>query len=159
MIVFASYNTIQERMQDICKDFIVLDYTAYNTGLQKLNLYSPMICFCGTDNKDFDMIYANHIMNHDNDFISFMNIIYQLYSGHNICVLIQPEMMNIVESLSKFIQQRYGYNSQFIEEYDDINFYDESEFSINGLYNFDIDRDRYLNLLNKYHVKIPSNMI
>ena len=51
------------------------------------------------------------------------------------------------ESLAKFIQQRYGYNYQMINDISDIDYYDDSSFSVPGLYNYDIDQERYMQIM------------
>ena len=51
------------------------------------------------------------------------------------------------ESLAKFIQQRYGYNYQMINDISDIDYYDDSSFSVPGLYKYDIDQERYMQIM------------
>ena len=53
----------------------------------------------------------------------------------------------VAESLLKFIQQRYGYNGYIINEASDVEFLNEGSFTIQGLYNLDIDKERYSPIL------------
>ena len=74
-----------------------------------------------------------------------MKIIYNLYLHNHVYILVyQSDTFDIVtESLMKLIQQRYGYHCQWLNEPSDFNYYDDSDFSFNGIYNLDIDRERY----------------
>ena len=51
---------------------------------------------------------------------------------------------NMVESIIKIIQQRYGYNSAIINDPEDIYYLNQDEsFSLAGLPNLDMDKERY----------------
>ena len=139
MIVFGRYNNIPE-------NFIPVNFTGMNETVQKISTI-------GLENIDisdpeFDKVFAEIMLNNDMNFISLFNIIQLLYAGENIFICISTgnilDCLN--ESLGKLIQQRYGYNYQMINEIDDIDWYDDENFSIPGLYNFDLDRDRYIHI-------------
>lgn len=139
MIVFGRYNNIPE-------NFIPVNFTGMNETVQKISTI-------GLENIDisdpeFDKVFAEIILNNDMNFISLFNIIQLLYAGENIFICISTgnilDCLN--ESLGKLIQQRYGYNYQMINEINDIDWYDDENFSIPGLYNFDLDRDRYIHI-------------
>ena len=139
MIVFGRYNNILE-------NFIPVNFTGMNETVQKISTI-------GLENIDisdpeFDKVFAEIMLNNDMNFISLFNIIQLLYAGENIFICISTgnilDCLN--ESLGKLIQQRYGYNYQMINEINDIDWYDDENFSIPGLYNFDLDRDRYIHI-------------
>lgn len=139
MIVFGRYNNIPE-------NFIPVNFTGMNETVQKISTI-------GLENIDisdpeFDKAFAEIMLNNDMNFISLFNIIQLLYAGENIFICISTgnilDCLN--ESLGKLIQQRYGYNYQMINEINDIDWYDDENFSIPGLYNFDLDRDRYIHI-------------
>lgn len=139
MIVFGRYNNIPE-------NFIPVNFTGMNETVQKISTI-------GLENIDisdpeFDKVFAEIMLNNDMNFISLFNIIQLLYAGENIFICISTgnilDCLN--ESLGKLIQQRYGYNYQMINEINDIDWYDDENFSIPGLYNFDLDRDRYIHI-------------
>lgn len=139
MIVFGRYNNIPE-------NFIPVNFTGMNETLQKISTI-------GLENIDisdpeFDKAFAQIMLNNDDNFISLFNIVQLLYSGVNIfiCISIGNVLDCLNESLAKLIQQRYGYNYQMINEINDIDWYDDANFSIPGLYNFDLDRDRYIHI-------------
>ncbi len=139
MIVFGRYNNIPE-------NFIPVNFTGMNETVQKISTI-------GLENIDisdpeFDKVFAEIMLNNDMNFISLFNIIQLLYAGENIFICISTgnilDCLN--ESLGKLIQQRYGYNYQMINEINDIDWYNDENFSIPGLYNFDLDRDRYIHI-------------
>ena len=82
-------------------------------------------------------------------FMELMKIIYNLYLHNHVYILVyQSDTFDIVtESLMKLIQQRYGYNYQMINDISDIDYYDDSSFSVPGLYNYDIDQERYMQIM------------
>ena len=105
------------------------------------------------DEKEFDINYANYILTNDEAFIDLMKIIYLQYENNNdmlIYIVVDFDDIRdvITESLIKFIQQRYGINSSIIKEYEDFDTVEDSEFDINGLYNLDQDKERYVLLVN-----------
>ena len=144
---------------DICMSLPIqkLNLDVYNfTSLRdnfgkKLNLL-PFDIGIPVDSLDFDQYYANLILSDNSYFMELMKIMYSLYSGNNVFITISRRDIyeTLTESLTKFIQVRYGYCSQFLNELDDLNLNDESDFSINGLKNFDMDRERFFNLMSQY---------
>jgi len=112
-------------------------------GISLFKLYPP---FNPINTREFDLIYANYIIGDDSVFMELMKIIYPLYEGQTVYVLVGNDECKyvITESLIKFIQQRYGYNSYLINEEADLEYLtEESSFSIQGLYNLDVDKERY----------------
>ena len=78
-----------------------------------------------------------------------------IYNGDNVFILIDDtnDVFELIkESVIKIIQQRYGINSLCVYEDNDFTMIqsEDSDFSIQGLYNFDSDRNRYLAELNVY---------
>ena len=75
-------------------------------GLQKLNLLPPPIDQ-DASGFDFDVYYANWLMNDTSAFRDLMLIMYDFYSGYNVYLAANLEFVgNIAESFVKFIQQR-----------------------------------------------------
>lgn len=100
--------------------------------------------------KDFDIAYMNWILSNDVNFVNFFQIIYHLYIGKDVMILVSKEdwSENLIESLMKLIQQRYGYNAvQIASDYDYVyakNNIDNSDFAPGyGLFNLDQDNDRF----------------
>lgn len=96
-----------------------------------------------TNQREFDIMYADYLLGPK--FKDFMNVIMSLYYGINVHILVSrgDYFEALTESVSKLIQQRYGYISSTIEEPDDMNYAVEGEFSINGLYNLDMDKEKF----------------
>jgi len=104
---------------------------------------------------DFDVKYMQFIMNDDFRFIKFMDIMYNIYNHKNLFLVINYEdwSINLVESLLKLIQQRYGINATMINEIDDINIMKDTDFdSYYGINNFDQDCNRYLEISERYRI-------
>jgi len=116
------------------------------------NIYDPM----------FDQFFANYIFSNDRAFVAFMNIVYQLYEGLNVFICIGKNDVSetLAESITKLIQVRYGYTCQFVNDYDDIDFDDESEFTTAGIYTFNNeDRNRYYNTMVKLGIDVSNFII
>lgn len=106
------------------------------------------------DEKEFDINYANYILNNDAAFVDMMKIVYLQYEHNNdavMYVLVDFDDIRdtITESLIKLIQQRYGINSSIVKEYEDFDTLEDSDFDINGIFNLDQDKERYVLLVNK----------
>lgn len=121
-------------------------------GVRLNNLMPPFNTFMyNEDNLGFDIDYYNFIMNNDLAFIDLMRIMYNEYENGIDCATIilidNDEFRDVIrDSLIKLIQQRYGINSFIVNEFDDWNYLESSQstnFDINGIYNFDYDKERY----------------
>lgn len=142
MLVIGPYEALIQR-----KNLAVLNLTSLIEGYEKLDLVPPY----GTgynDEKVFDMNYANYIMNDDAKFLNFMKIMFPIFDGMDVYILISnnPMFEFISDSLQKFIQQRYGYISNIISSQEDWECVQDSNFTLNGIYNFDIDKERFLSI-------------
>lgn len=99
------------------------------------------------DERFFDQVYANYIFSDNDRFSRFMSVILSFYYGNDVYVMVDDSIdvcEIMIESLMKLIQQRYGIVSNYVKEMDDLNYLTEGTFSISGLYNLDIDKNRYM---------------
>lgn len=97
------------------------------------------------DDRQFDIEYANYLVNNDNAFFDMMKIMYNIYQGYDIfCIAdLKDEYTELlIESILKFIQQRYGFNGQMIGDVEDFDLTEDSTFTVHGIYNFDMDKER-----------------
>lgn len=119
-------------------------------GVRLHSLTPPISLWQMRETKDFDIGYADYILNNDAAFVDLMRVICHIYNGEHVIVLVNTDEINtfITESLLKFIQQRYGYNGWVLNCLNDVLYAYESDFSVNGLYNLDQDRERYVRLEN-----------
>ena len=148
MIVFGNINNMPRD-----REFIPVNLTG-------MNIYIDTLKFEGLDNIDYtdpeyDKVYADILYNNDHNFVQMFEIVQLLAAGSNIFVCISDYYTCgfINEAFAKFIQQRYGYNYQMINDKDDINYYDDSSFTATGLYNYDMDKERYMAILiNEGHI-------
>ena len=94
---------------------------------------------------DFDIQYSAMIMNNQILFVKLMMILSNSYEGAISIVLVQHDFYRdaIMESIIKFIQQRYGYNCWVIEDPDDIIYINEPHYTPMGLLNLDADLQRF----------------
>jgi hypothetical protein len=125
--------------------FKVYNYMSTLEGLEKLNLLPPPVDQSISD-FDFDMYYANWLMNDSAGFRDLMRVMYDNYSGWNIYLTVNMDLVgNIAESFMKFVQQRYGVNCYVINSQDDLMCAIDSGASfstLEGLSNFDYDKER-----------------
>lgn len=130
-------------LPDSLEKFVVLNLSSLAEGFERVHLVPSVSA--NYEDKEFDLAYANYIFSNDQVFMEFMKIIYPLYMGMDVFLLVSrsENIYDIItESLCKLIQQRYGYNYQLLNTKDDINYYDESNFSIYGIQTLDADKER-----------------
>ena len=81
------------------------------------------------------------------------SIIYNLYQGKDVFILVDDNLIDLNESLFKFIQQRYGYNACRINNLEDLIYAENTDFSREGLCNLDIDKERLSYMLETERLK------
>lgn len=139
----------------------VYNLTSMKEGYMRLSTLIPPNNLGRLTGRDFDLAYADYIFNNDMVFIEFFHIIYSLYIGTDVYIIISETddwSENLIESLLKLIQQRYGYNACKINSLDDyIYFYNlpnSSEFDIYfGIKNLDMDKERYTYIMENIRIK------
>lgn len=129
--------------------------SAVNAGFRLSGLVPPvhvegsLLSF--DDEKSFDVIYAQYLVNDDAGFVDMFRVVNNLYLGGSSIILVGDGgyKETLTESFIKFLQQRYGLSFiRIINEPEDWFSYDEVEdFSkLVGIYNLDIDKERYTRL-------------
>lgn len=160
-------------------DPLIFDFDWINIGItfnlnslkekyQKMPLLIPPNNLGVTYDKAFDINYASYIMNNDAVFVEFFQIIYNLYIGKNVYIMVDTGYdwaENVVESLLKLIQQRYGINAVEINVQEDYEFalqYGNSEIdSRYGIMNLDMDKERFTLLVEQFRInfnQLPYNL-
>lgn len=131
------------------------NFTSIKEGMNNLSLLIPSNPSLVPNDINFDIQYANYIMNNDNVFVEFFQIIYNLYLGNNVFIAVENDPYfewaeNLLESLMKLIQERYGYPAVKIESEEDYIFAESNfvgDFKDYGLYNLDCDKERFVALV------------
>ena len=111
-------------LPDFIDKFLILNLSSLVEGFPRVHLV-PSVTTQYDNDKEFDIAYANYIFSNDNIFMEFMKIIYPLYTGNDVFLLVSRNENThdiITESLCKLIQQRYGYNYQLLNDVSDINY-------------------------------------
>lgn len=128
-------------LMNVPYDTVVFNLSSLIEGYPVLDILPPFEIV--SNQREFDIIYANFLMGPK--FIETMKLIMCLYYGQNVHVLVSKgdHFEAITESVSKLIQQRYGYISNFIQDPSDFDYAVEGEFSLNGLYNLDMDKEKF----------------
>ena len=156
-MLYYGYSNI---MSVLKYDTIVYNITSYKEGLVRLNLMPPCdVRFYKDGSREFDMYYADWILSNDGPFFDFFTIVYNLYIGNDIFLVMDDGdwSENIIESLLKLIQQRYGYNGCMIDSFDSYVYAQNnmsSRFESFGLMNLDVDKDRYSVIMVKLHPEL-----
>lgn len=138
---------------------IIYNLASMKEGFIKLHKLLPPNSLGRFTDRDFDIAYANYIMMNDEVFCEFFQIIYNLYIGKDVLIIYsanQDWTENIMESLLKLIQQRYGYNAVRIDSDEDyIYARNNCNFSFAygyGVYNLDQDKERFSKLIESYRL-------
>lgn len=140
MILFGTTNVIPY----LDDGYIIYNLSSYTEQYERIHLLpSDDIGKYYNDEKTFDLLYANSILQDDFYFMELMKIMIPIYEGKDVLLLISERFENITESLMKFISGRYGIISYIVNEAEDLEYLNESNFTINGLYNLDIDKNRF----------------
>ncbi len=116
-------------------------------GYTRLNILPYTVKY--SDEKEFDLDYALYILNNDNVFFDMMKIIYNLYIGNDVYLLVTIDQFSeiVTESLLKFIQQRYGYIGNRVNDPEDFGTLVPGDFSLLGVFNLDYDKERFSYLI------------
>lgn len=124
----------------------VYNFSSLSENYTRLHLLPPRE-FGKDFNYQFDLAYANWIFSNDEIFFDFMMIVYNLYTGKDVFLVVDDMVEQLNESLIKLIQQRYGYEACRINTVEDFIYATESSFSALGLINLDQDKDRLAYIL------------
>ena len=155
MILFGTTKILES----IPSNYIVYNLSSYVENIQRVYLLPPSeIAESFLDEKSFDLQYANFILNDDFSFMELMKIMIPIYEGKDVLLLISESLENITESLMKFISGRYGIIPYLVYEEEDLDYLNESNFTVNGLYNLDIDKNRYSVLYARLNMNVKGDL-
>lgn len=156
MIVFGGNKFIPFLIEDSTylapKWYKLNFYNTYNIGYPINNMYPPIQLQEFYFNKSIDQSTFNYqfmkfILENDNAFISFLNILMAQYYHGDTFVLFDDDnefIVNLVETIIELIYQRYGYTCSVVNEPYDIQWIDNDfKMSIEGNNNFNIDKERF----------------
>lgn len=144
MLLIGTYDVIENayNILSIKNKYIhVLNLSSANLNIPPSSLfYVPK---SNNETNNYDIEYANFIFQNTQQRVEFLYAIYQLQIGNPVLIMIgtYPGMYEMVESLLKLIQSRYGYNGYIITNDDllDLDMF-ESRFSVPGLLLFDKEK-------------------
>lgn len=151
MIIFTPIFDIPEYILEMknIKNVIKYNLSSLYDNIPTLNLLTPTgripdeIVEGDCSTPEFDMSYSNYIINNRGAFNQLMSIVHPVYQDPQtlIQILITQSKFRdaITESLAKLIQQRYGYNTNFVYDVEDLLYIEEPDFSIPGLFRMDQD--------------------
>ena len=149
---------------DDCK---ILNLNSMKEGYPRFKYLLPPNSLGQYTQREFDIAYFNYIFQFDTVFTEFFGIIYELYSNHDVFIIVDESLdwsENISESLFKAIQQRYGYNAVRINSLDDWLWIKNSNYLPGfephwGIYNLDLDKERYTMLIETARLHAGGDMI
>lgn len=150
---------------DNCK---VFNLNSMKEGHPRFKYLIPPNSMGECTKRDYDIAYFNYIFQNDVVFVEFFSIIFELYCNNDVFILVDEQMdwsENLSESLFKAIQQRYGYNVIRIDSEEDYLWVKNSSDSLPqfntswGIYNLDIDRERYSILIESSRIRAGGDII
>ena len=129
----------------------ILNVSSMNERYPRLHLLPPIDFRCIPPSNpemaeyEFDLRYAEWLLSNEDAFIDLMQIVFPLYQGFDIFMLIteaDPVLISYNESLFKFIQQRYGYNTVIVRSIEDL--FNAEDYQPEGIHvsNLLNDKDR-----------------
>ena len=137
---------------------VMYNLSSMREGFISLQSLIPPNTIGRLTDREFDIAYANYIMSNDTLFCIFFQIVYNLYIGKDVFIIVSTEdwSENLLESLLKLIQQRYGYNAVLINtEADYLYATNSMNFGFApgyGIYNLDQDKERFTTLIEQYRI-------
>ena len=145
MIVFGNHTTIPYNTKE---PWYIINLSSPLEGVQRINIMPPYyLKFNINDTNNFDIQYLDYIFSNDTIFYEFMDkLIIPIYLGWNVYVINSnsDEIFDYIsESIQKILQQRYGLLVNNVSEYEDYDYIEETSFSLQGVYNLQIDKERY----------------
>lgn len=146
-LIFATLNVPRPGYANVALDMSGMIhvpgiFSVYNLRPTLNNIYRP----------DFDSFYNEYLIQNDLAFMDLMKIMYSLYENLNVIVYYYDnfDQVECITQLQRFLESRYGIvpNYAFNEVDVDDHIIIDTEFSVNGLYNIDADKIRYIEMLN-----------
>jgi hypothetical protein len=149
-IVFGDIGILRRSGNMFTKVYNLLSIVEAGTRLHYL---IPVFRINGVDFGDevlFDKEYINYVYGKNDSFLEIMSIVVDVYEGEDVYILIDNDTNSkdiLTESIIKILQQRYGIIANYIYDTSDLEGLVDTSLSLEGLYNFGQDRDRYLRIL------------
>ena len=145
--------------------FVIYNLSGMIEGYDSIQSLIPPNELGRMDSYEFDVNYFNYVMYNDPIFLTFFRIIQSLYTGRSVYIISDEAdwSENLVESIFKIIQQRYGYNGYCVKTDEDILFAlqrDDGYFNPTfGLQNLDQDKLRYQYLVKRMELLNPYSRL
>jgi hypothetical protein len=116
----------------------------YPTGYELRNIF-PEFTKLSDDPKYYDMLRAKYWTEDKLGFKAVMDFMYAHYIGYAVFLVADYNQWQYdsIESLVKFIQDRYGYQINLINEPEDLECVQESGYTIIGRQNLQADKEKY----------------
>lgn len=174
MIVFTDKIELVQVLSQVHpgRQIIIMNLSSYKSGYYDItplitnispinNTQMPAYEF--VDSISFDMQYAAALENNFTMYQCMMQMVVRSYEGYIVVVLVyrDPYRDAIMESLIKYIQQKYGHNCWVVEDVDDLMYIKDESFTPMGIKYVDDDITRYNDLYSKGQVPAllePINM-
>lgn len=165
MLVFGPYGAIPRN-----ENFIVYNLSSPTEAIPRLPglfiqpgvpvSYQPELDQNEMVEKSFDMWYYDYVLNDPTACASLMQILTSLYEGNKVYICIAdyinvPVITMLNESFMKMIQARYDIKYSIINNQEDYLYIDSDGcdfMSVNGIYNFDNDRKRFMQLTEEQRI-------
>ena len=133
----------------------ILNFCSLNEQYPRLHLLPPMdfrmmpVSNPEMAEYEFDIRYASWLLQDENAFIDLMQIVFSLYQGYDVFLLVSDDinLEAYTQSLLKFIQQRYGYNGFYITCIEDLFNAEDQVISGIGAVNLHDDKERLAYML------------
>lgn len=118
----------------------------YNIGTMLYGL-APNVDIWHLGELDFYTAYRAFIWNSPDAFFSLMRVMMDDYEGHNVYIITNLDhdvISTMVECISEYYQERYGFECGFIYSIEDIEYIEEGEVTYEHMNTFMADKEYYI---------------
>ena len=150
MLIFGPWELIRSMEERGYRNIKVLNLSSFKEGFPRIDYINPFLVYRVTSvnfGYEFDCWYANYLLNNDNSYRQLLDILREVYNGNIVYIMIDPqfELINeLIESLNKFLIERYGLYPNIIRDINDLDTLTETEFTTTGLMLLDREFENYL---------------
>lgn len=149
MIIFTNESILPVLISTQDRYFVLNLFSPINMGTALVGLFPPngLLELAPYDSAEFEQLYLNFILNNEDAFQDFVEIMMSYYYNNDVVILtdfVSPVIEPMIDCIIKLINKRYGYGCSIVQELTDLYSAKESEISTEGNIIFLQDKEWYV---------------